>query len=76
MPRPTDLMLAELMAARLCHDLVGSVGAVANGVELLGDSRSRPEVGIVEFEHTAFNQNDAIVAICKRHAMMKRQPQA
>lgn len=33
----TDLQLAELMAARLCHDLVGPVGAVANGVELLGD---------------------------------------
>lgn len=33
----TELELAELMAARLCHDLVGPVGAVANGVELLGD---------------------------------------
>lgn len=48
MPRPTDLMLAELMAARLCHDLVGSVGAVANGVELLGDSRSRPDPEVIE----------------------------
>src|SRR6185436_19261149 len=48
MPRPTDLMLAELMAARLCHDLVGSVGAVANGVELLGDSRSRPDPEVLE----------------------------
>lgn len=33
----SDLELAELMAARLCHDLVGPVGAVANGVELLGE---------------------------------------
>jgi histidine phosphotransferase ChpT len=33
----TELELAELMAARLCHDLVGPIGAVANGVELLGD---------------------------------------
>lgn len=33
----TDLQLAELMAARLCHDLVGPIGAVANGVELLTD---------------------------------------
>jgi len=48
MARPTDLMLAELMAARLCHDLVGSVGAVANGVELLGDSRSRPDPEVIE----------------------------
>lgn len=34
---PQDLDLAELMAARLCHDLVGPIGAVSNGVELLGD---------------------------------------
>jgi histidine phosphotransferase ChpT len=34
---PQDLELAELMAARLCHDLVGPIGAVSNGVELLGD---------------------------------------
>lgn len=41
----SDLELAELMAARLCHDLVGPVGAVANGVELLGeDSGPDPEV--------------------------------
>jgi histidine phosphotransferase ChpT len=41
-----DLQLAELMAARLCHDLVGPIGAVANGVELLSDGESSgdPEV--------------------------------
>ena len=54
----------------------GDTVHVKTKVIALRDSRSRPEVGIVEFEHTAFNQNDAIVAICKRHAMMKRQPQA
>src|SRR5258708_19826022 len=36
----TDLQFAELMAARLCHDLVGPIGAVANGVELLTDGGS------------------------------------
>lgn len=41
----TDLELAELMAARLCHDLVGPIGAVANGVELLGEGEGPdPEV--------------------------------
>lgn len=41
----TDLELAELMAARLCHDLVGPIGAVANGVELLGEgAEPDPEV--------------------------------
>ena len=32
-----DLQLVELVAARLCHDLVGPIGAIANGAELLGD---------------------------------------
>ena len=47
---------------------------VRTKVVALKDSRSRPEVGIVEFEHMAYNQNDEMVAICKRFAMMKRQP--
>jgi len=37
MTRPIDLRVAELLAARLCHDLVGPVSAVANGAELLAD---------------------------------------
>ena len=49
---------------------------VRTKVVALKDSRSRPEVGIVEFEHMAYNQNDEMVAICKRFAMMKRQPTA
>lgn len=32
-----DLRVLELMASRLCHDLVGPVGAVNNGLELLED---------------------------------------
>ena len=42
----SDLQLAELMAARVCHDLVGPIGAVANGIELLGEggAGSDPEV--------------------------------
>src|SRR3546814_14984721 len=32
-----DLRVAELLASRLCHDLVGPIGAVGNGLELLGD---------------------------------------
>ena len=47
---------------------------VRTKVIALRESRSRPEVGIVEFEHAAFNQNNDMVAICKRHAMMKRLP--
>ena len=32
-----DLRVAELLASRLCHDLVGPIGAVGNGLELLSD---------------------------------------
>lgn len=32
-----DLRIVELLTARLCHDLIGPVAAVANGVELLAD---------------------------------------
>jgi acyl dehydratase len=38
------------------------------------DSQSRPETGLVEFEHTALNQRDEVVAVCRRTAMMKRRP--
>lgn len=33
-------------------------------------SKSRPKAGIVEFEHTAFNQHGDIVAACHRQAFM------
>lgn len=33
-------------------------------------SKSRPKAGIVEFEHTAFNQHGNIVASCHRQAFM------
>ncbi len=32
-----DLKLAEMLASRLCHDLVNPIGAIANGVELLSE---------------------------------------
>ncbi len=34
-----DLRVVELLSSRLCHDLVGPVGAVNNGLELLEDDR-------------------------------------
>ena len=37
-------------------------------------SRSRPEAGIVEFEHHALNQRGETVATCRRTAFMKRRP--
>jgi len=37
-------------------------------------SRSRPDAGIVEFEHLALNQDGDVVARCKRSALMHRAP--
>ncbi|MBI4290836.1 MAG: MaoC family dehydratase [Betaproteobacteria bacterium] len=39
------------------------------------ESKSRPDAGIVDFEHTALNQKDEIVATCKRSAFMRKRPQ-
>ena len=38
------------------------------------ESKSRPEAGIVEFHHRAFNQNDKLVAECRRQAFMRMRP--
>jgi acyl dehydratase len=38
------------------------------------ESKSRSDAGIVEFEHRAFNQDDELVAVCRRQAFMKRRP--
>jgi len=37
MTRPIELRVLELLAARLCHDLISPVSAIANGVELMGE---------------------------------------
>jgi acyl dehydratase len=35
-------------------------------------SQSRPNAGIVEFLHRAYQQEDRLVAECRRQAMMKK----
>ena len=40
----------------------------------LRESKSRPDAGLVEFEHTAFKQTGEAVAICRRTAFMKKTP--
>ena len=39
-------------------------------------SRSRPDAGVVEFEHQAINQRGEVVATCLRAAFMRRRPAA
>jgi acyl dehydratase len=38
------------------------------------ESKSRPEAGIVIFEHRAYNQRKELVASCRRVALMKKMP--
>jgi acyl dehydratase len=38
------------------------------------ESQSRPNAGIVELHHRAFNQNDKLVAECRRQAFMLKRP--
>ena len=37
---PTDLDFASLLASRLCHDVIGPVGAIQNGLELIAEDES------------------------------------
>ena len=40
------------------------------------ESKSKPDRGIVELEHQAFNQRDLLVARCVPQAMMRKRPTA
>jgi len=40
------------------------------------ESKSRPDAGIVEFHHRAYNQNDKLVAECRRQAFINKRPAA
>src|SRR5436305_1346593 len=51
-------------------DTLGVVTTVLSARE----SKSRPNAGIVEFEHTATNQRGEVVAACKRQALMLKRP--
>ena len=38
------------------------------------ESKSRPEAGLVVFEHRAYNQRDELVCVCRRTGLMHRRP--
>src|SRR6516164_3699777 len=54
----------------------GDTLRVTTEVAARRDSRSRADVGIVEFVHRAFNQRGELVAECRRQAMMRRRPES
>lgn len=52
----------------------GDTIRVETEVKSVRESRSKPDRGIVEFEHRAYNQDDALVARCIRQALMMKRP--
>ncbi|RAH98888.1 histidine phosphotransferase [Acuticoccus sediminis] len=42
----SELELASLMASRLCHDIVGPVGAIQNGLELIAEDEAMAEMAM------------------------------
>lgn len=52
----------------------GDTVHVETEVKSLRASKSRPNAGIVEFEHRGWNHRDELVCVCIRSAFMKRQP--
>ena len=52
----------------------GDTISVETEVLSVRESKSKPDRGIVEFEHRAFNQHGVLVAKCTRQAMMLKRP--
>ena len=53
---------------------IGDTLRIETEVVALKDSKSRPNAGIVTFEHRAYNQDDVLVATCKRAGLQLRKP--
>jgi acyl dehydratase len=54
----------------------GDTISVTTEVLTSRETKSRPDAGIVEFLHKAFNQRGELVAECRRQAMMRKRPKA
>jgi acyl dehydratase len=52
-----------------------TVNVVTEVIELR-DSKSRPDAGIVTFQHTAYNQKGEVVGSCKRSGLQRKRPTA
>ena len=51
---------------------IGDTLRAESEVVALKDSNSRPEAGIVTWEHRMFNQRGELVCVCERTAMLRR----
>ena len=47
---------------------------IVTEVVALRESKSRPEAGIVTFEHRAYNQRGELVGSCKRSGLQRKRP--
>jgi acyl dehydratase len=73
----TTIANLGMTEVRFPHPLFhGDTVHVTTEIMAKRESKSRPDAGIVEFEHKAFNQNDELVAICRRQAFMRKKPVA
>ena len=54
----------------------GDTIRVETEVKSVRPSKSKPDRGIVEFEHRAYNQNDVLVARCQHQAMIVKKAAA
>ena len=54
----------------------GDTIRVETEVKSVRPSKSKPDRGIVEFEHRAYNQDDVLVARCQRQAMIVKKAAA
>ncbi len=52
----------------------GDTIRVETEIKSVRESKSKPDRGIVEFEHRAYNQDNVLVARCVRQAMMLKKP--
>src|SRR3546814_11548736 len=62
MTQLVDMRVIELLASRLCHDLVSPIGAASNGAELIG-----------EIEETMRDEVVALIAQSARQASARLQ---
>ena len=54
----------------------GDTVRVETKVIALRESGSRPDQGIVTFEHRAYNQKDRLVAFCTRTGLQRKKPES
>ena len=53
---------------------IGDTLRIVTEVVDLRESKSRPEAGIVTFRHEAWNQDNVLVATCKRSGLQRKKP--